>query len=113
MWNNRSTGIPPSLDPCNYGWEFNGEERRIIRPSKLPAGIKFAPDDILKSTKCKCSSSQCKLRKCSCVSAGLRCTDFCQCSQCENQNYSSNGIVDFEESNDSDGSDFDDLEMDI
>lgn len=96
MWNNCTTGCPPQIDPCEYGWKLGGD--RILKPTKLPPAISIAPEDILKTTRCKCISSQCKTNKCSCTSAGLRCTHFCQCQQCENQDESTTGLDDTDES---------------
>ena len=76
MWENCVIGNPPQLNPCEYGWERN-EGEKPLRPTMLPAGIKIAPDEILQTTRCKCVSTQCNKNKCSCVTAGLNCSEFC------------------------------------
>ena len=36
-------------------------------------------------TRCKCSSSQFKTKKCSCVKTRTNSSEFCGCQDCENQ----------------------------
>ena len=45
------------MNSCEYGWERN-EGEKWLRPTKLPTGIKIAPDEILQTTRCKCVSTQ-------------------------------------------------------
>lgn len=82
MWKNCITGTPPELDPCNYGWERDGES---LRPIMLPDGTDIAPERVLQMTRCKCSTSKCKTQRCSCVKAGTTCSDYCGCQDCDNQ----------------------------
>ena len=56
-----------------------------MRPTMLPTGMKIARDDILQITRCKCVSTQCNKYKCSCVRAGLSCSEFCDCQQSDDQ----------------------------
>ena len=84
MWENCVIGNPPQLNPCEYGWERN-EGEKSLRPTMLQNGIKIAPDEILQTTYCKCVSTQCNKNKCSCVRAGLNCSEFCDCQQCDYQ----------------------------
>lgn len=96
------TGCPPVLDPCDYGWEKreNGES---ITPTMLPRGVDVAPEQVLKMTRCNCSSSQCKSRKCACVKADVKCSEFCGCKNCENTtDLHSNEDSDDDEDSDSD-----------
>ena len=72
------------LNPCEYGWERN-EGEKPLRPTMLPTGMKIARDDILQITRCKCVSTQCNKYKCSCVRAGLSCSEFCDCQQSDDQ----------------------------
>ena len=44
-----------------------------------------APEKVLQMTRCKCSSSQFKTNRCSCVKTGTNCFEFCGCQDCENQ----------------------------
>ena len=80
MWENCVIGNPPQLKPCEYGWEIK-EGERSLRPAMLPTGIKIALDKILQTTRCKCVSTQCNKNKCSCVRAGLNCSEFCDRQQ--------------------------------
>ena len=82
MWKNCITGTPPELDPLEYGWEKDGES---LRPIMLPDGTDVAPEKVLQMTRCKCSSSQCKTNRYSCVETGTNCSEFCECQDCENQ----------------------------
>ena len=54
MWENSVTGIPPQLNPCEYGWERNKGEKSM-RPFVLPAGIKITSDETLQTTRYKCT----------------------------------------------------------
>ena len=101
MWKNCITGTPPELDPVEYGWEKDGES---LRPIMLPDGTDVAPEKVLQMTRCKCSSSQCKTNRCSCVKTGTNCSEFCRCQDCENQkdlekseSEDENDMVDYEE----------------
>ena len=60
MWKKCVTGIPPELDPCDFGWE---RDRESLRPIMLPDGIDVAPEQVLQMTR-KCSSSQCTKNRC-------------------------------------------------
>ena len=82
MWKNCITGVPPDMDPCDFGWEKDGES---LRPSMLPSDKDIAPDKVLKMTQCNCSSGQCKSNRCGCVSAGTSCSEYCGCQICFNK----------------------------
>lgn len=69
------------IDPIRYGWKMeNGSYGLKTGYSKV------CPDAILKLVCCKCKSkTPCASRSCGCKSAGLSCTDICECSsECEN-----------------------------
>ena len=51
----------------------------------LPDGTDVAPEKVLQMTRCKCSSSQCKTNRCSCVKTGTNCSEFRGYQDCENQ----------------------------
>ena len=82
LWKNCITGTPPELDPLEYGWEKDGES---LRPIMLLDGTDVAPEKVLQMTRCKCSSSQYKTNRCSCVKTRSNCSEFCGCQDCENQ----------------------------
>ena len=84
MWKNCVIGNPPQLNPCEYGWQRN-EGEKSLRPTMLPTGIKITPDEILRTTLCKCVLTQCNKNKCRCVRAGLNCSEFCDCQQSDYQ----------------------------
>ena len=69
------------IDPIKYGWKIaNGSYILNTGYSKV------CPDVILKLAHCKCKSkTPCSSRSCGCRSAGLTCTDVCECSgECGN-----------------------------
>ena len=51
----------------------------------LPGGIKTAPDEIMRTAHCICVATQCNKNKCSCVRAGLNCSEFSDCQQNDDQ----------------------------
>lgn len=81
-WKTAITGIPPSLDPTQYGYESHGimtasGHGSILIPRPLPPGTKTAPDFILDKIHCGCVSSQCERGNCKCSLIG--CTVFRKC----------------------------------
>jgi len=75
-WKNASEGNPPTLDPLDYGWTKD-IINKALSPTMLPSNILSAPDYILKLVRCNCAN--CSSARCSCASARLPCTMFCQC----------------------------------
>ena len=52
----------------------------------FPIGMKITPDEILQTTSCKCVFNPVqKKNKSSYVRAGLNCSKFCDCQQCDDQ----------------------------
>ena len=97
------TGTPPKLDPVEHGWEKDGKS---LRPIILPDVIDVAPEKVLQMTQYKCSLSQCKTNRCSCVKTGTNCSEFCGCQDYENQkdlekseSEDENDMVDYKEEN--------------
>ena len=82
MYKSCITGAPPDLDPCDFGYEKDGE---AVRPMMLPPDQDIAPEKVLQMTRCNCSSGQCKNNRCGCVSARTNCSEFCGCQDCFNQ----------------------------
>ncbi|XP_066923101.1 uncharacterized protein [Clytia hemisphaerica] len=69
---------PPAGDPCKFGWTRD-EQAKALNLLMLPTGTKYAPDAVLKSTRCNCKASQCKTNACSCAKAKMGCSEFCGC----------------------------------
>lgn len=46
---------------------------------------KPVPDIVLQSMSCSCKKSSCKTHVCYCTANSLRCTELCQCLNCENR----------------------------
>ena len=82
LWNESVTGIMPNIDPCDFGWETRND---CLRPLMLPSGVDVAPKEVLEMTRCRCVASKCRTRQCSCIQAGLNCTELCGCCECENK----------------------------
>ena len=47
-------------------------------------GVEVALEKVLKTTRCGCSSSQCRTKRCACVKADADCTEICTRNDCEN-----------------------------
>ena len=78
--------VPPS--PLENGW--------ILSQGKLSINwmeSNIAPDQLLEHINCGCKAG-CSTQRCSCVKAGLPCTDLCKCINCNNN---SDGTSDDEE----------------
>ena len=54
-------------------------------PIKLPNGVEVAPQEVLEMTRCKCITSGCRTKQCSCQQAGLFCSELCGCKDCKNK----------------------------
>ena len=72
--------LSPNLNvprPENNGWLVSEGQLEISWMTK-PA----APESLIELVQCKCKSG-CKTMQCSCLKSGLKCTDFCQCVNCQ------------------------------
>ena len=78
IWNRcLSPNLNVSL-PQNNGWLLSDGQLEIAWMTK-PA----APDSLIEFVQCKCKTG-CQTMRCSCLKSGLKCTDFCQCVNCQN-----------------------------
>ena len=84
------------LEPIGKGWILENGELKIDWMKQKPA-----PDSILEFVSCKCSKSMCKSGLCQCFKMSLRCTDACNCNNCENIVNEDEEDVDTDESDDS------------
>ena len=67
--------------PQGHGWIITASgDLEIEWMTQNPA-----PDSILEMVSCSCKRSKCHSASCSCFAHGLKCTDMCNCSQCENE----------------------------
>jgi hypothetical protein len=64
----------------NHGWKVDDEGNIAVEWMTIPA----APDSILEFVHCKCAKG-CENRRCSCLRASLKCSDLCQCIDCQNR----------------------------
>jgi len=75
---------PPTMEPCEYGW-LKDEHFRTLQPLMFPPKTEIAPQDVLKMIQCSCAGDQpCSTMRCSCQSAPLGCSPFCNCGGEEN-----------------------------
>ena len=69
----------PKLDPTYYGWEKN-EKLKTLMSIGVPKDRKPAPDEVLKTIKCSCTSEKpCATNRCSCLSSKISCSIVCSC----------------------------------
>jgi len=76
IWKHAADADPPNMDPIVHGW-LPDRVNKTLQPVMLPDETAAAPDSILKLIKCGCEN--CKSSRCSCSSALLPCTIFCNC----------------------------------
>ena len=70
---------PPKLNPTYFGWE-KYEKLKTLMLIGVPKGRKPAPDEVLKTINCFCTSEkQCSTNRCSCSSSKLSCSIVCSC----------------------------------
>ena len=86
IWGASLQPDPPLSDSLNKGW-YQDPISKTMRPIMMPKGIKIAPDEVLKITRCSCNASHCRTSACSCSSASFSCSQFCGCivNGCENK----------------------------
>ncbi len=74
--------------PVGYGWSLTGDTLEITWGTQGPA-----PDSILEFVSCKCRKG-CQTKRCSCSKGNLKCTELCQCSNCENSEIDEEELID-------------------
>ena len=93
---------PLNLNPTAHGCAGGNQSLQIKQMSKKPA-----PDSLFEYISCKANNS-CSTQRCRCQSNGLKCTDVCGCSNCQNSMRDDKNEEDENEYVESkDGSDFD------
>ena len=77
VWQRALEREPAIPGPAGHGWSLTSDqELSIAWMTKAPA-----PDNLLLLISCQCQTG-CDSGRCSCVHAGLRCTDACRCDNC-------------------------------
>ena len=112
IWGASLQPDPPTSDSLKKGW-YEDPVTKTLRPIMIPKGMKTAPDEILKITRCNCDASHCKTSACSCSSARLPCSQFCGCQEngCDNKwNEVVPDLDDGDIGDDDDGEDEDDTD---
>ena len=81
IWKLATTAIMNCPSPVGHGWQMVDGKLQVL----WMEGDVASPD-ILKLSYCRCKKTLCGSGRCSCVTAGLRCSDICQCSEgCKNR----------------------------
>ena len=55
-WQYSVTGEPPKLDKCKFGFEEDPDNPIMLRPVMMPKEITMVPEEVLRITKCNCTS---------------------------------------------------------
>lgn len=76
IWRSALQPDPPALSPLQYGW-MKSPTANMLEPIPLPSSVSVAPDYVLKMIKCGCDS--CSTARCSCRTAHVSCSEFCDC----------------------------------
>lgn len=79
IWRSALDAFATTPSPDGHGWDLKNDTLAIHWMDKPPA-----PKALLLLISCKCSTSQCKGSRCSCLMNGLPCTDACECKSCAN-----------------------------
>ena len=77
IWRRCLEKDPQVPSPAGRGWKMETEEEG--EQSGQPA-----PEAVLDLLACNCTK-KCSLPQCMCLGNGLRCTDMCKLTECENQ----------------------------
>ena len=78
IWRSALQPDPPALSPLQYGW-MKSPTANMLEPIPLPSSVSVAPDYVLKMIKCGYGS--CSTARCSCRTAHISCSEFCDCYQ--------------------------------
>ncbi|KAG0724746.1 hypothetical protein GWK47_039977 [Chionoecetes opilio] len=88
IWRRSLEGNPDVPPPRGHGWKLKviGDQEELrSRKSQIDwMDLATAPETIMELLACNCSKT-CRLPKCTCVINGLKCSELCKLSPCENQ----------------------------
>ena len=59
-------------------------DTKTLQPTMLPPDVKIAPEEVMSTIKCGCKSNNCITNSCGCHKIGVKCTEFCLCTDCLN-----------------------------
>ena len=90
------------IDPQRNGWKKINDTLEIEWTSQ-PSG----PEKILDFITCKCKKTSCKNNVCNCRKSKSPCSGLCKCLLCENNEVNEDISVEYAESEDSAGNNFD------
>ena len=71
---------PAIPEPENYGWVYQNETLSIDWMDGKPG-----PEAVLEMLSCECKR-KCVPNDCVCIANGMKCTEMCKLSSCENRN---------------------------
>lgn len=83
-----SIPAPATIANQDHGWELVDEKPKAIMTRELPA-----PEFALELTTCGCKGG-CRNKQCKCVKYDLKCSDACNCINCENEDSRFQSITD-------------------
>ena len=78
IWKRCLLALIVAPSPVGRGWELKDEELTIHWMTS-----NVTPDQLLEFVNCGCKKG-CSTQRCSCLKAGLRCTELCKCQNCVN-----------------------------
>ena len=78
-----STARPTGAESCWTGWKTEHEDG-VAKLVVDWMDLKPAPEAILELLACNCTR-KCVSPNCVCITNGLRCTDMCRLTECDNQ----------------------------
>ena len=66
--------------PEDYGWKWDSKNSLY---EAIMTTLPPAPETIIHLTVCQCKT-KCITNRCKCRKSGLKCSEMCQCQDCEN-----------------------------
>ena len=78
-WKRSIESSRSALNPIQFGW-MKDESLPYLVPQMVADGVALAPESLLRSLRCNCSSERpCRTNHCTCVAHSMACTPFCGC----------------------------------
>ena len=106
IWKRALEADPSVPSPVGRGWHWESKNDRAHLAVDWMSG-QPAPQAVLDLLACTCPT-RCKLPKCVCIASGLKCTDMCKLTTCDNQRGTSDNESSSEGECDNDDDDYED-----
>ena len=91
QWKSSHLPSPALPDPEDYGWKWDSSN---LLYEAVMTTIPSAPESIIHLTVCQCKTN-CSNNRCKCRKIRLKCSEMCQCQDCENNE--DDDIIDLDE----------------